>query len=115
MHTNPQRLYMETLFERPIRLTGAMALLAATILLVNPLSSASAWAAGNGGDHGGARDQVRGNSDSDYTNSAADSTVPVTPCQSCYGGAGTDAQNLSSYAYGQPTLCKTCASGEAGK
>jgi hypothetical protein len=115
MHTNLQRLDMETLFVRPIRMAGAMALLAATILLVNPLGDASAWAAGNGGDHGGARDQVQGNSDTDYTNYAADSTAPVTPCQSCYGGAGTDAQNLSSYAYGQPALCKTCASGEAGK
>ena len=109
---------METLFVRPIRLTGAMALLAATILLVNPLGSAAAWAAGNGGDHGGARDQVK-DSGSDpstgYTNYSANPDTPVDPCQSCYGGAGTDAQNLSSYTLGQPTLCKSCASGEAGK
>jgi hypothetical protein len=106
---------METLVLRPIRLTGATALLAATILLVDPLGSAGAWAAGGGGDHGGGRDQVQQNSNIGYTNYSADPTAPVTPCQSCYGGAGTDAQNLSSYTLGQPTLCKSCASGEAGK
>ena len=62
---------METLFVRPIRLTGAAALLAAAILLINPLGSASAWAAGNGGDHGGARDQVQQNSNAGYTNYSA--------------------------------------------
>jgi len=87
---------METLFLRPIRLTGAMALMAATILLVNPLGSASAWAAGAGGDHGGSRDQVQ-DSIPAYTNYAANPDTPVDPCQSCYGGAGTDAQNLTEY------------------
>jgi hypothetical protein len=115
MHTNLQRLEMGTLFERPIRLTGAMALMAAGILLVNPLGSASAWAAGNGGDHGGARDQVQQNSNAGYTNYSANPDTPVEPCQSCYGGAGTDAQNLSSYEYGQPKPCSSCASGDAGK
>jgi hypothetical protein len=106
---------MTMLFERPIRLTGAMALMAAGILLDNSLGSASAWAAGNGGDHGGARDQVQQNSNAGYTNYSAAPDTPVEPCQSCYGGAGTDAQNLNSYEYGQPKPCSTCASGEAGK
>ena len=50
-----------------------------------------------------------------YTNYAANPDTPVEPCQSCYGGAGTDAQNLSSYEYGQPKPCSSCVSGEAGK
>jgi hypothetical protein len=105
---------METLFVRPIRLTGAMALMAATILLVNPLGSASAWAAGAGGDHGGSRDQVQ-DSIPAYTNYAANPDTPVDPCQSCYGGAGTDAQNLTKYEYGAPQPCGSCVTGEAGK
>ena len=106
---------METLFVRPIRLTGAAALLAAAILLINPFGSAGAWAAGNGGDHGGARDQAQQNSNTGYTNYSANPDTPVEPCQSCYGGAGTDAQNLSSYEYGGTKPCSSCVSGDAGK
>ena len=50
-----------------------------------------------------------------YTNYAANPDTPVDPCQSCYGGAGTDAQNLTKYEYGAPQPCGSCVTGEAGK
>ena len=121
-HTNLQRLDMKPLFERPLRLAGAMGLLAAVILLlpikadpVNPFGYASTWAAGAGGDHGGAKDQVNLNTNTGYSSYTTDPAAPVTPCQSCYGGSGTDAQNLGSYEYGLPVPCGSCSSGAAGK
>ena len=121
-HTNLQRLDIKTLFEKPPRLAGAIGLLAAAILLlpinadpVNPFGYASTWAAGTGGDHGGARDQVNLNTNTGYTSYATDPAAPLTPCQSCYGGSGTDAQNLGTYQYGQPVPCGSCSSGATGK
>ena len=121
-HTNLQRLDIKTLFEKPPRLAGAIGLLAAAILLlpinadpVNPFGYASTWAAGTGGDHGGARDQANLNTNTGYTSYATDPAAPLTPCQSCYGGSGTDAQNLGTYEYGQPVPCGSCSSGATGK
>jgi hypothetical protein len=113
---------MPTLISRTAGLTAMTALLAGAFLLlplksdpVDPLGYAVASAAGNGGDHGGMRDQGQENSYTGYVNYSADPTDPVTPCQSCYGGAGTDAQNLGSYTYGLPNPCQTCSSGAGGK
>ena len=115
---------MLTAFSRTARLTAITALLAGTFLLLplksdplDPIGYAIASAAGNGGDHGGMRDEGQGqnNSSAGYTSYSADPTDPVTPCQSCYGGAGTDAQNLSGYTYGLPSACQSCSSGAGGK
>ena len=113
---------MPTVISRTARLTAMTALLAGAFLLlplksdpVDPLGYAVASAAGNGGDHGGMRDQGQENSTSGYASYSADPTDPVTPCQSCYGGAGTDAQNLGSYTYGLPNPCQSCSSGAGGK
>ena len=115
---------MPTVFSRTARLTAVTALLAGAFLLlplksdpVDPFGYAVASAASNGGDHGGMRDQGQDqdNSSGGYTNYSADPTDPVTPCQSCYGGAGTDAQNLSGYTYGLPSACQSCSSGAGGK
>jgi len=113
---------MPTHISRTAGLTAMTALLAGAFLLlplksdpVDPLGYAVASAAGNGGDHGGMRDQGQENSYTGYVNYSADPTDPVTPCQSCYGGAGTDAQNLGSYTYGLPNPCQTCSSGAGGK
>jgi hypothetical protein len=117
---------MRMLFQGPTRLAAMTALLAGAFLLLpvntdplSPLGYAIASAAGNGGDHGGMRDQVQQGSNSgasSYTSySAAPMTAPVTPCQSCYGGSGTDAQNLGTYNYGMPNDCKSCENGETGK
>ena len=106
---------METLFVRPIRLTGAMALMAAddpagqSSRLRQRLGGGQRWGSRRG------RDQVQQNSNPGYTNYAANPDTPVDPCQSCYGGAGTDAQNLNKYEYGAPKPCSSCANGEAGK
>ena len=81
----------------------------------DPIGFATAAAAGNGGDHGGMRDEVQENSNTGYTGYSADPTAPITPCQSCYGGSGTDAQNLSTYSFSQPRPCRSCGSGEPGK
>src|SRR5215469_3638107 len=114
---------MPTVFSRTARLTAMTALLAGAFLLLplksdplDPLGYDIASAAGNGGDHGGMRDQgqVQDNSSGGYTNYSGDPTDPVTPCQSCYGGAGTDAQNLGGYTYGLPNPCQTCSSGAGG-
>ena len=100
---------MKVLFHTPIRSAGTIAFLSAALLLF-PLGYASAFA---GGDHGGGvRDQTPDNSG--YTSYSA-TEEPVIPCQSCYGGSGTDAQNLSSYTYGETTICKTCANGSMGR
>ena len=121
-HTNVQMFNMKTPFARRLRLAGAMGLLAAAILLlpikgdpVDPFGYISTWAADAGGDHGGARDQVNLNANTTYTSYATDPVAPVTPCQSCYGGSGTDAQNLGSYEYGHSVPCKSCSSGATGK
>ena len=113
---------MPTVISRTARLTAMTALLAGSFLLlplksdpVDPLGYAVAAAASNGGDHGGMRDQGQDNSNTGYTSYSADTTDPVTPCQSCYGGAGTDAQNLGGYTYGTPGPCESCSSGAAGK
>jgi hypothetical protein len=114
---------MPTLFSRPTRLAAMTALLAGAFLLlpvksdpINPLGYAIASAAGNGGDHGGMRDQGQStNSNTGYTGYSADTTDPVTPCQSCYGGSGPDAQNLGGYTYGTPGPCLSCANGATGK
>ena len=115
---------MPSVFSGPARLTAMTALLAGAFLLLplksdplDPLGYAIASAAGNGGDHGGMRDEGQGqnNSSTGYTSYSADTTDPVTPCQSCYGGAGTDAQNLGGYTYGTPGPCESCSSGAAGK
>jgi hypothetical protein len=104
-----QRLSMKVLFDAPVRTAGTIAFLAAALLLF-PLTLPSALA---GGDHGGGiKDQTPGNSG--YTSYSA-TEESVTPCQSCYGGSGTDAQNLSSYNYGGTTICKTCANGSMGR
>src|SRR5215475_12378714 len=117
---------MRMLFQGPTRLAAMTALLAGAFLVLplnadplSPLGYAIASAAGNGGDHGGMRDQVQLGSNSGASSetsySAAPMDAPVTPCQSCYGGSGTDAQNLSNYNYGMPGDCKSCENGEAGK
>jgi hypothetical protein len=98
-------------------LAGAFLLLPLKSDPLDALGYATASAAGNGGDHGGMRDQGQDqdNFSSAYTNYSADPTDPVTPCQSCYGGAGTDAQNLGRYTYGEPSPCQSCANGATGK
>jgi hypothetical protein len=113
---------MRMLFQEPARLAATTALLAGAFLLLplkadpsGPLGYAVAAAASNGGDHGGMRDQVQQNSNTGYTNYSVDPAAPVTPCPSCYGGAGTDAQNLGSGSYGQPSACKSCENGATGK
>ena len=113
---------MPTVISRTARLTAMTALLAGAFLLlplksnpVDPLGYAIASAAGNGGDHGGMRDQGQENSNSGYASYSADPTDPVTPCQCCYGGAGTDAQNLGGYTYGLPNPRQSCSSGAGGK
>jgi hypothetical protein len=113
---------MRILFQGPVRLAATTALLAGAFLLfplkadpISPLRYAIAAAASNGGDHGGMRDQVQQNSNTGYTNYSVDPAAPVTPCQSCYGGAGTDAQNLGSYDTGRPSPCKSCENGATGK
>ena len=113
---------MPSVFSGPARLTAMTALLAGAFLLlplksnpVDPLGYAIASAAGNGGDHGGMRDQGQENSNSGYASYSADPTDPVTPCQSCYGEAGTDAQNLGGYTYGLPNPRQSCSSGAGGK
>jgi hypothetical protein len=107
-----QRLSMKILFDAPVRTAGTIAFLTAALLLF-PLTYASALA---GGDHGGGvRDQMPNNeSNSGYTSYSA-TEGPVTPCKSCYGGSGTDAQNLSSYNYGGTTICNTCVNGSMGR
>ena len=113
-------------FQGPTRLAAMTALLAGAFFLLplntgplSPLGYATASAAGAGGDHSGLRDQVQQGSNSGASSetsySAAPMDAPVTPCQSCYGGSGTDAQNLSNYNYGMPGDCKSCENGEAGK
>jgi hypothetical protein len=104
-HTNLPK----TPFARRLRLTGAMGLLAGAILLlpikgdpVDPFGYVSTWAAGAGGDHGGARDQVNLNANTTYTSYATDPVAPVTPCQSCYGGSGTAVPGLIA---DPPRLC----------
>jgi hypothetical protein len=102
---------MRVLFHRPARTAGAIAVLSAALLLF-PLGYAFA-----GGDHGGGiKDDMPNNPSSygSYTSYSAEEG-PVTPCQSCYGGSGTDAQNLSSYSYGETNICKTCANGSMGR
>jgi hypothetical protein len=108
-----QRPSMKVLFHEPVRTAGAIAVLSAALLLF-PLGYASAFA---GGDHGGGvKDQLPNNPSSyGYYTSYSASEGPVTPCQSCYGGSGTDAQNLFSYNSGETNICKTCANGSMGR
>ncbi|HZT20222.1 MAG TPA: hypothetical protein VFA23_12520 [Dongiaceae bacterium] len=107
---------MQVLSKRRIRLAGTAALLAAGFLLspvksslVDPTGYASAWA----GEHGGLGDQVRQNYG--YETYSAEDGTPVTPCQSCYDGSYTNAQNLGSYTYGRPAPCESCDKGSLGK
>ena len=105
---------MRVLIHRRISLAGTIGLLTAVTVLLplradpfNPI--ASAWA---GGERGGIGDQVKGNEG--YTDYLAKED-PVTPCQSCYGGGGTDAQNLSTFTPGQAKLCESCVNGSWGR
>jgi hypothetical protein len=101
---------MRVVIDERVRQAGTIALLVAAVLLlpmkadpVSPIGYRMAWA---GGERGGLGDQVKGSYG--YTNYLATEDPPVTPCQSCYGGSGTDAQDLSTYAYGQTAICESC-------
>jgi hypothetical protein len=97
---------MTALNQRRIRLAGTIGLLIAAIVLL-PIVAARA-----GGERGGIGDQVK--SSYGYSNYLAGED-PVTPCRSCYGGSGTDAQNLSTYEYGQTKRCESCVNGSWGR
>jgi hypothetical protein len=105
---------MKVLIDKRARLAGMVGLLAAAVLLLpvkavplSPIGYPSAWA---GGERGGIGDQVK--TPNGYSNYLA-TEDPVTPCRSCYGGGGTDAQNIS--AYGQTRPCESCVTGSWGR
>jgi hypothetical protein len=104
---------MRAVIDERVRQAGTIALLVAAVLFLpmkaDPVSSVGYRMAWTGSERGGLGDQVK--CGHGYANYLATEDPPVTPCQSCYDGSGTDAQNLSAYAYGQTAICQSCVSG----
>jgi hypothetical protein len=93
---------MRVLFHNRLRLAGAMAILAAGLML-SPLSAMA-------GEQGGAGDKRP--ETASYTNYSATQDETATPCQSCYMGAGlTGTQDKAPAAVPATPRCDTCVKG----
>ena len=73
-----RRELMRVMIDKQIRLAGAMAVIAAALML--------APAAMAGSDQGGSRDKVPDTAA--YTNYSTSTDQTATPCLTCYAGAG---------------------------
>ena len=93
---------MRILSHTLLRLAGAMAVLAAGLML-SPLSAMAA-------DQGGSRDKTPDSSA--YTNYSSTPEGTATPCDTCYMGAGlAGTQNKAPAAVPQPPRCDSCTKG----
>ena len=93
---------MRILSHNQLRLAGAMAVLAAGLML-SPLSAMAA-------DQGGSRDKTPDTSA--YTNYSSTPDGVATPCDTCYMGAGlAGTQNKAPAAVPQTPRCDTCTKG----
>ena len=93
---------MRILSPKQLRLAGAMAFLAAGLML-SPLSAMA-------GDQGGSRDKTPDSSA--YTNYSSTPDGVATPCDTCYMGAGlAGTQDKAPAAVPQTPRCDTCTKG----
>ena len=93
---------MRVMIDKQLRLAGAMAVIAAALML--------APAAMAGSDQGGSKDKVPDTAA--YTNYSASSEGTATPCQTCYAGAGlAGTQDKEPASVPQTPRCDTCTKG----
>ena len=93
---------MRLMIDKQIRLAGAMAVVAAALML--------APAAMAGSDQGGSRDKVPDTAA--YTNYSTSTDQTATPCLTCYAGAGlAGTQDKTPAAVPATPRCDTCTKG----